>query len=497
MSTDTAEPQNAESQEEKLELQTQVSKKGACERHYVVTVPRQEVDKQFRKAFDEIAPQAELPGFRVGKAPRKLLESRFRKQVSEQVKSTLVMQSLQQITEAGDISAISEPDMDFGAVQLPDSGDFTFEFSIEVRPEFDTPSWEGLALNRPTFTMSDDVVDQQLIRTLARFTEGEPIDSGAELGDRLLVNMTFSQNGQVLNRVEEDVIVLRQSLTLADCEAANFGEIMQGVKEDETRNLTAVIGDSSANEQMRGQTVDIEVNVLGVSRLSAETLPPSVLESFGFENLEELRGFVREELTKQQDFQQHQTLRTQITEQLLKDSNWELPDGLIDRQTNRELQRRVLEMRRNSVGEEEIKVAVNAMRRNARSETVRSLREHFLLEKIAEDLKLEPTAEEYEAEIQAIAAQSNTPIRRLRANLERSGQMDAIRNQIIERQVIDRIIAAAKLTDVEDSSFLKEAPTTSAIDVFAAPPQADMPTAKYADRPADKEKESSTVKLER
>ncbi len=99
-----------------------------------------------KDAFNELAPKAEVPGFRPGRAPRKLVESRFKEQVSNQVKGSLLMDSLGQVSEEHEFSAISEPDFDFDAVALPEDGPFTFEFDIEVRPEFDVPQWKGLKL---------------------------------------------------------------------------------------------------------------------------------------------------------------------------------------------------------------------------------------------------------------------------------------------------------------------------------------------------------------
>ena len=68
------------------------------------------------------------------------------------------MDSLQQVTEGGNFSAISEPELDYGAIDIPTEGSFTFEFKIEVRPEFDIPQWKGLELRRPVFTITDEVV---------------------------------------------------------------------------------------------------------------------------------------------------------------------------------------------------------------------------------------------------------------------------------------------------------------------------------------------------
>ena len=89
-------------------------------------------------------PKAEVPGFRKGHAPRKLVQTRFRKEVAEQVKSELLVDSIAQVNEEEGLSAISEPDLDLDSIELPDEGPMTFEFDLEVRPNFEMPKWKGL-----------------------------------------------------------------------------------------------------------------------------------------------------------------------------------------------------------------------------------------------------------------------------------------------------------------------------------------------------------------
>lgn len=482
---------------ERLDLQVKVDKPGACERHVVVTVPRKDVDRYFKKAFDDLGPKAEMPGFRVGKAPRKLLESRFREQITEQVKSSLVMDSLQQVTEGGEFSAISEPDMDYGAVQIPKSGDFTFEFKIEVRPEFDTPNWKGLELTRPVHAITDKDVDEQLSKTLTRFSEGEPVDGEAMSGDTLVVDITFSHEGKQLSRIEEEKIVLRSKLSLADAVIEGFDKVMAGVREGESRTTTVTISEASANEELKGKAVDAEVHVIEIRRLSVDDLRPAVLEQLGFDSVSELRDFVRSELEKQQVYFQQQELRKQVTAVLTKDAKWEMPVEMVKRQTNRELQRQALELQRSGFSEDDIKSYLNAGRRNAQEMTVAALREHFILEKIAEDLKIEPSSEDYDKEIELIAENSSSNPRKVRARLEKTGQMDALRNQIIERMVIETVTAEASMTEREDSSFLRKMPEESAIEYVIAPVAAsDIPEAKYDNKATDGQTEGATVKLQ-
>src|SRR5918995_778479 len=148
-----------ETPDEPLELDVQVTSPGACERHVTVTIARKDIDRYLDDAFGEMMPTAAVPGFRIGRAPRKVVENRFRDEVTEQVKSALLLDSLEQISKEERFTAISEPDFDLEAVEVPKEGPMTFEFTIEVRPEFDMPKWKGLKLNRPVREFTDADID--------------------------------------------------------------------------------------------------------------------------------------------------------------------------------------------------------------------------------------------------------------------------------------------------------------------------------------------------
>jgi trigger factor len=469
----------------KLDLVVKITQPSTCQRHVVVTVPRAELERYFHEAYDEIAPKADLPGFRAGKIPRKLLENRFRKTVSDQVKSSLVMDSLQQITEGGEFSAISEPDMDFGAVKLPDTGDFTFEFNIEVRPAFETPNWKGLDLEKSIYDLTDAEVDHQLARTLERVTPGEAYDGDAALGDRLVINAVFSSEGRTISSFEEELITLRKRLSLADCIIENFGELMVGAKEGDKLTTTVKILDTSMNDSYKGSNVDAEFEIVEIRRVNVEGLTSSVLESVGFDTPEELRAFVRSELERQADYYQNQLLREQITKKLTEGANWDLPPSLVRKQADRELQRRVLDLRRNGFTDDQIRSVINNIRRNTEQSTSAALREHFVLEKIAEDNSIEPSEAEYEEEIQLIADQSDLSVRQVRAKLERTGQMDALRNQILERVVIKQIVDAGNVKEIKGDSILKADPDEAAVEFLVAPVSQVLPEAKYDEAATD------------
>ncbi|MEX2112369.1 MAG: trigger factor [Pirellulales bacterium] len=472
--------ETAEAEVEKLDLSIKVDSPSACQRHITVTIPRPEIERYYDKAFSEQMGTAIVPGFRKGRAPRKLIEARFRKDVADQVKSSLLMDSMTQITEDQDFSAISEPDFDPKAIELPDDGPMTFEFDIEVRPEFDLPQWKGLSIERPIKEFSKADVDKRLERILAEHGRLVPFEGPAANGDYITCNLKFMNGAVELSSGKEEVIRLRPVLSFRDGKITDFDKCMQGVKAGETRETSIKLSDDAPNESLRGQEITAVFEVLEVKKLELPKLTPELLRELGdFENEGELRDVIQEDLKRQLDYFQQQQARRQITAALTAAADWQLPPELLRRQNRRELERAVLELRRAGFSDQEIQAYENDLRQNSAASTTRALKEHFILERIAEEEKIESGAEDYQDEIGLIAAQSGESARRVRARLEKGGMMDALRNQIIERKVIDLVLSHAKFKDVP---YKPEGAETEAIDQSAGGQDAEseIPEATHA-----------------
>lgn len=434
----------------KLNLSVDIAEKSACQRHVTVTVPREDVDRYLSEAFDEIRGKAEVPGFRPGRAPRKLVESRFKEQVMEQVKGSLLMDSLQQVNEDHELSAISEPDLDVDAVVIPDEGPMTFEFDLEVRPDFEVPDWKGLELKRPVHEYTSEEVDHELKGLLRRYSELVPHDGPAEAGDFVVVNVRFTKDGKQISRIEEETIPVRPVLSFPDARYEGFEELVAGCQAGDRKTFQVTISAEAENEALRGETVDAELEVLDVKRLEFPELKGEFLERIGgFEDEDDLRDAVREELERQLQYHQQREIRNQIMSKLTASANWDLPPELLKRQYRRELDRAVLELRSAGFSDEAIRQHENTIRQNSLASTKRALQEHFILERIAEQEEIDATPEDFDAEIVRIAEQSDESPRRVRARLEKRDQMDVLRNQIIERMVIGLIVEHAKVETVE------------------------------------------------
>ncbi len=311
---------------ERLELDVQVTSPGACERHVTVTISRNDIERYFDDAFGELMPTSAVPGFRIGRAPRKVVENRYRDEVSDQVKSALLLDSLEQISEEQRFTAISEPDFDLEAVEVPKDGPMTFEFTIEVRPEFDLPKWKGLSLKRPAREFTDADINEQLEQMLARYGQLVPHEGAAEEGDYVSANITTTVDGEQVASEPEAVVRIRPTLSFRDARLEGFAKLMQGAKEGDKREAEVTLSKDAPNAELRGKKVQLEFEVLGVKKLKLPELNEDFLQEIGgFKTEEELRDAIRMNLKRQMEYQQQKIARSQISALLTKSADWELP----------------------------------------------------------------------------------------------------------------------------------------------------------------------------
>jgi trigger factor len=460
----------------KLTLDVKIDKPSACERHVTVSVSREDVDRYLDEAYSELMELAAVPGFRIGRAPRKLVENRFKDEIGEKIKGSLLMDSLSQISEDQSFTAISEPELKLDAIEVPDDGPMVFEFDIEVRPEFDLPQWKGLKIERPVRDFTDADVEEHLEQMLARYGQLVPFEGAAAEGDYITANIHVRHDGEVISHEHERVLRLRPALSFLDGRMDGFAKLLSGATAGDKRTGKLTLTQDAPNEELRGKEVEVEFDVLDVKKLKLPELTADFLQEMGgFESEEKLREAIRANLERQLQYEQQRKARQQITSELLKKADWDLPPGLLKRQSVRELERAVMELRRSGFSEAEIRARQNELRQNSAGSTAKALKEHFILERIAEEEKIEANEGDYESEIFLMAMQSGESPRRVRAQIEKRGLMDVLQNQIVERKVLESVQAEAKF---KDTPFQPSKVDAEAIAMAAGGDEAAIPEAQ-------------------
>jgi trigger factor len=261
---------------------------------------------------------------------------------------------------------------------------------------------------------------------------------------------------------------------------------MRGAKPGDVREGKVKISTDAENEALRGKEVGVSFKVTQVHQMELPELDGDLLQRLGdFQNEGDLRDAVKNHLERQLSYHAGQRTRQQISDMLTESANWSLPPDLLRRQSQRELHRKVLELKRSGFSDDDIRAYESELRQNSQASTAKALKEHFILERIAEDEKVDAEPADYDIEIALIAAQSGENPRRVRARLEKQDLMDTLRNQIIERKVLDLIREQAQFKEVP---YTPEENETEAVEFFiAGEPEPDIPEAKHEDDSLPKE----------
>ncbi|MEM9700874.1 MAG: trigger factor family protein, partial [Planctomycetota bacterium] len=202
----------------KMDLSVEVEDAGPCLKRVTVTVARAELDAALEDAVGEYADEAQVPGFRVGRVPITLIKKRFKEELAGQVKQRVLIDSLEQVSEEQDLDPINEPDLDVSTLDLPDEGDFEYEFDVEVRPKFEMPDLSGLKIERVDAEVTDAEVAAYREEFLTQYGKLDPQDRPAEAGDTLKLKTTFTHDGEELHVIPELKAKLKPVLRFTDAE---------------------------------------------------------------------------------------------------------------------------------------------------------------------------------------------------------------------------------------------------------------------------------------
>jgi trigger factor len=484
---DGAEGEGEATEKRKLELDVQISDVGPCKKHIKVAVARSEIERQFEDSLGNIKREAMVPGFRPGRAPRQLVEKRFRKEVAEQVKSSLLMATLEQIDDDYKLNPITQPDLDVGAIELPEDGPMRFEMDVEVRPDFPLPTYKALTVKRPVRTITDEDVDAQYRQFLERFAQIVPkLEGGAELGDFITADLNFTYlDGRPLNVAKEIQFRLQPELRYQDGTVPNVGEALLGVKPGESRDAESIIGSGSVNPELRGQTIGVTFVVHDLKQHRLPEVNSSFFQSHGFSSEAELRDALRRILEDRLVAQQSQALRREVMANLIDQVPFDLPADLVARQEKTTIRRLVTELKQQGLDESGIRAREAEIRSNAHESTLRSLKEFFLLAKIAEAEDIKVEEEDFENEIELIARRSDESPRRVRSRIEKDGLSDVLASQILEQKTLERILDFVAFEEV----LLEEATAVETLDRTVSP-EATAPVPAPAEAEAEEESAS-------
>ena len=442
--------QGAAAAEEAFEYPIRIEDAGPGAKKVSVEIPRDRIEAKMAEQFKELRQQAAIPGFRPGHAPQKLIEKRFAPDVKEQVRRSLISESYEQAVEKNKLQVIGEPDFDNPAeMELPEQGNFTYSFQVEVQPEFTVPDIANLKVRRPKIDINDANVDQAMSNLREQQGTLIPVeDRGVESKDYLTADVHVKSDGNVVAHQHDAQIVARPG-RLAGIQVDDLDKQLEGLKIGEKRTLSLKAPDTHPSEAILGKDVEVEIELKDLKRLELAEVTPEFLADLGFENEDQLRAALRQQMEEKIQYDVQQAMREQVSKFLLDNVQIELPSKLSDRQADRVVSRRAIDLMMRGMSREQVEANVERLRHGAKDEAIRELKLFFILQKIANDMQVDVDEAELNGRIAMLAAQRGRRPEKMKQEMAKDGSLANLYVQMREQKAVDRMLEQAQVEEVD------------------------------------------------
>lgn len=438
----------------------EISDAGPSRKKISIEIPADTVNESLGSSMDTLMVEAELPGFRKGRVPRRLVEKKFGVAVKKQAKEQLIASAFSRAIEDNKIRVLGNPTSpDLDKIEVEQGKPLKFELEVEVLPEFSLPELDGIVVKKPKFTVGDDLVDSEYGKL--KVQEGRLEDrESPEPGDYLTGHAKLVGPGDKV-LFESDGIVVQVPPVEKKGQGMIVGLVVEDLakqlgtpKRGETKTIKTKGPESHENEAIRGADLTVTYTPERIDRIIPATAE-DLMARFGFGSEDQIKSSLRQRLEQRVQIEQQQAMRGQVAAFLLNSVKMDLPERITAGQAGRNLERARLELMYRGVDPMKIEENLAALRARSANDAVRDLKLFFILDRAAEQLKVTVTEAEVNGRVAMMAMERNQRPEQLRQELIRTNQIQGVYQQLREHKTMDAIIARAKVEEVSPEEFAK------------------------------------------
>ncbi|WP_163737393.1 trigger factor [Mycobacterium gallinarum] len=436
-----------------------------------VEVPFTELEPEFDRAFKQLASQVRLPGFRPGKAPRKLLEARFgREAMLDQVVNDALPGRYSEAVTSSDLRPIGQPDIEVTKKEYGEDLEFTAE--VDVRPEIDLPDLDALELTVDAIEVNDDEVDAELQNLRARFGTLTGVDRAAEDGDFVSIDLSATVDGEDLPEAKTEGL----SHEIGSGQLIEgLDEAIIGLKEGETRVFTTKL----AAGAHAGEEAQVTVTVKSVK----ERELPEPDDEFAqlaseFDTIDELKNSLTEQLRNRKRVQQAELIRDKVLEALLDQVEVPLPENVVQAQVDEALHNAIHGLDHDEARFAEALEAQGGSREKFdeenRTNAEKAVSTQLLVDAIADKLDVEVGQDDITQRLMLMSQQYGMEPQQLLAALQENNQLAALFADVRRGLAVAQVVQGATITDsngevVDTSEFFGRGGDSEAPEASEAP----------------------------
>ena len=441
-----------------MNLNVELTDLEPCRKQLRFTLPAEDVDAAFGRVTNEFRKQANLPGFRKGKAPVAKIKAQFSEQINERVRGQLLDDCYQQGLKEHDLQPVTSPEPE--ELTLNEGEPMTFLVNIETMPQFDLPEYKGLPANKTRVEITEDAVDKAINQLREGRAKLEDCDRPVADNDYVTVSFTGSSEGKPLTEISPTARGLTEQKGMplnvrADEGQDNFipGFTAQliGLKLGDSKTIEITFPEEfPAQPKLQKVAATYEVTVDKVQEKVLPELNDEFAKAWEADSIDKLREGVRADLEANANGEAHNGVKQQVQQSLMKDLSFAVPETP-QQQEMRGMVNQIVRIRRaQGENEADIEAAKDQITADANAAAVDNLRWHYVSRRIAEAEEIKVTSEEMMRVAVMQAQQSGAdPQAAIKELQENQQQQQFLHGRILNEKVLEHLAEHATITEVD------------------------------------------------
>ena len=432
-------------------LKTSVEKIDAHTIKLAVCVPPDDVDKAIDVAYKRLAKQMKIPGFRKGKAPKPVLDNQVgREAIVADAQDDVLSDSYSRALDTEGIRPIAQPEIDDLEPMVAGS-EFEYTAIVQVRPELELSSVEGLTVEVPPREVTQREIDAQIDQMREKFATLEPADRGVAEDDFVLVSFVGRVDGEDYEGNAVDKYLYEMGRGLMPDE---FERGIIGLEPGEETHIEFVIPETSSVPEFVGKTATFDVTV---HEIKAKVLPELddefAANAGGYDNVEEMRESIREQFARNREAA-YERLRERGARRALADRlEGEVPEKMIENMREQIGRDFFAGLESRGVSVEQYLQATGITPEQLDSDfgkqAEEAATEELALEALFRKLEMEVTEEDVDATILEMAGAVDADAAELRAKWDGAGVISVLKEQIMHRRAVQWLMDEANVEVIE------------------------------------------------
>jgi len=428
------------------ERKLQVKEVGPCKYEVQVEVPAEDVKSRLEERYKELNETVQLPGFRRGHAPRRVLEKRFGGEVGNEIKVALIGDAIREVREKHELTPMDDPEVDLEKIVLGEGSACAFTFTVEVRPKIAFNEYKGIPARKPAATVGDVEIEEALLRL--REAKAELVvapDGRVAENDQVIADLDVTVDGAPFQKSADATFFVHGRMEVFDQPAPDLARALIGRKAGDDVAVPVAVAKEHPEPRLAGKTAQVAMKVKEVKRRVLPEGGETWAKEMGFDSLAALRDRVKERILAEKEHEATHRAQAEILAEIRKRANIVLPAGVVEKESIRVLRRWAMDMYLQNVPEAEIEKRVTDQQAASKDSTAEAMQNAFLIEHIANKEKIFVTEAEVEDHITQLAARAGRWPQEVKKHLEQHDQLPDLRRKLREEKVLAFLLQSAAL----------------------------------------------------